>query len=167
MLDKQSYKLREKFNKKLLSFLSLEGVMIQKLNKPIDKYIGDEFKKFTQNASNISDWAKRNRLISKKNPEWKSISEALKLWTGLAAFISKAKIEEGDDYLKEIDTYEINVKKIYENGKETFLMGNKGTIGQMETAYMHILCYNLAEHARITFKRHGVGIGVFNLQGYK
>ena len=125
MLDKQLYQLRETFNMKLLSFLSAEKVMIWKLNKPIDKYIGEELKRFTQNASNISDWAKRNRLISRKNPEWKSMSETLTLQAGLAAFISKAKIEEGDDYLKEIDKFEINVKFFYEHGKELFLMGNK------------------------------------------
>ena len=32
---------------------------------------------------------------------------------------------------------------------------------------MHILRYNLATLAKITFRRHKVGIAVFTLQGYK
>ena len=32
---------------------------------------------------------------------------------------------------------------------------------------MHILHYNIAHFARITFKRHELGVGVFTLQGYE
>ena len=33
--------------------------------------------------------------------------------------------------------------------------------------YLHLLRFNIAQHARITYDQHKVGIGIFNLQAYK
>ena len=95
------------------------------------------------------------------------MAAALKLWVKIHEFITKAKIEEGDEYEKEIKQFEILVKQFYEYGRTTFLASKAGEIGSMETSYMHILRYNLATLAKVTFERHKVGIGVFTLQGYE
>ena len=58
-----------------------------------------------------------------------------------------------------------NLKYYYDYGRTTFLASKGGVIGSLETSYMHILRYNLATIAKITFKRHKVGLGVFTLQG--
>jgi hypothetical protein len=40
-------------------------------------------------------------------------------------------------------------------------------IGGKETSYVHILRFVIGPLARLAFERHGVGIGVFTLQGYE
>ena len=95
------------------------------------------------------------------------MAAALKLWVKICEFIIKAKIDDGDDYEEQIKQFEILVKQFYEYGRTTFLASKAGVIGSMETSYMHILRYNLATLAKITFRRHKVGIGVFTLQGYE
>jgi len=165
MLDKHTYKLREKFSKKLMDFLTDKKVMIWKLNKPIDSYIGDELKKFLKNAGKLVAWATDNKLCSRTNPEWKNMCEALKLWPSIYDFVLKAKVD--NNYLNEIKTFKKNVKKFYNYGRYSFLCGDDGVDGQMETAYMHILRYNIAHFAKLTFDRHKLGVGVFTLQGYE
>ena len=61
----------------------------------------------------------------------------------------------------------MEVKQFYEYGRTTFLASRYGEIGSLETSYSHILRFNLAALARITYKQHKVGIGVFTLQGYE
>ena len=91
--------------------------------------------------------------------------EALKLWLSIYEFVLKAKVD--NSYLDEVATFEKNVKQLYDCGCKSFFLGDDGTKGQMETAYMHILRFHIARFARITFKRHGLGVGVFTLQGYE
>ena len=91
----------------------------------------------------------------------------LKLWIKIHGFVTKAKIEAGDDYEEEIKQFEALVNQFYEYGRTTFLTSKAGAISSIETSYMHILRCNLATLAKVTFRRHGVGIGVFTLQGYK
>ena len=80
-------------------------------------------------------------------------------------FIIKPKIDDGDDYEEEIKQVEILVKQPYEYDRTTFLALKAGVIDSLETSYMHILWYNLATLAKITFRRHKVGIDIFTLQG--
>ena len=76
----------------------------------------------------------------------------------------KAKV--GPDYLDEVKVFEKNAKVFFEAGKKSFL-SNGTNIGAKETSYMHILRYITGPLAKLTFERHGVGIGVFTLQGYE
>ena len=63
----------------------------------------------------------------------------------------------------------MEVKQFYEYGRITFLASRSGEIGSLEMSYLHILRFNLAELAQITYTRHKVSIGVFTLQfqGYE
>ena len=62
----------------------------------------------------------------------------------------------------------MEVKQFYEYGRTTsFASRYFGEIGSLETSYSHIQRFNLAELAKITYKQHKVGIGVFTLQGYE
>ena len=41
------------------------------------------------------------------------------------------------------------------------------SIGDEETLYMHALRFYIPVIAKVTFDRHGVGIGIFNMQGFE
>ena len=76
----------------------------------------------------------------------------------------KAKVD--DNYLDEAEVFEEKAELFYESGKKSFL--SEGTIIRgKETSYVHILRFIIGPLARLTFERHGVGIGVFTLQGYE
>ena len=79
MLEQQSFEVQEAFSEELMDFLSGEQLLIWKLDKPIDSFIGGELKLFSKNASKIASWASENDLISGTNPEWANIAVALKL----------------------------------------------------------------------------------------
>ena len=155
----------EKFDLQLSEFLTAEELYIWKNAKSLDLYDGDELKKFTKNASKLATWMQTSGVVSMDDEEWNSMSKALKLWTYIESFLLKAKIDDKEDYLREIQKFECSVKQFYDHGSDTFLMSAQGIEGGRETVYMHILQFNIAKHAKETFERHGLGIGIFNLQG--
>ena len=54
----------------------------------------------------------------------------------------------------------------YKVGAKSFLTEGS-TIGNEETFYMHALRFYTPAIAKITFDRHGLGIGIFNMQGFE
>ena len=90
---------------------------------------------------------------------------SLELWPDIQTFLFKAKVNS--DYLEEVDKFERDVANFYEYGAKTFLSNRKGDEGGKESVYLHLLRFNIAQHARITYDQHKVGIGIFNLQAYK
>ena len=68
--------------------------------------------------------------------------------------------------MDEVQFFEEMAEEFYEAGKESFLSEGT-TIRGKETSYVHILRFVSGPLARLTFERHGVGIGVFTLQGYE
>ena len=99
--------------------------------------------------------------------EWKALLQALPLWSSLSDFVLKAKIEDGEDYLQQVDNFETQVKQFYLYGKDSFLTNRYGTIGGAESTYMHILRFNIATFARQCYRDHKLGIGIFSVQGFK
>ena len=97
--------------------------------------------------------------------EWPAILNALELWPDIQQFLFRAKVNS--NYLKEVEKFQSDVEKFYEYGAETFLSNKKGDEGGKESVYLHLLRFNIATHAKITYERHGVGIGIFNLQSYE
>jgi len=164
MLLKQPDYVQDEFQKKLLDFLQPAEVMIWKLDKPVNTYLGLELKTFTQKGSLIAAWAQEISLVSNKDTKWTALCKALKLWADCYKFLVKAKVEEGNDYEEEIKTYEKNMIELYRCGAKTFFKKN-GTVGPGETVYFHMLLCQVPYWARKTYARHGVGIGVFTLQG--
>jgi hypothetical protein len=167
MLEQLSFEVQQEFSVELLGFLTEEQLLIWEMDKPIDSYIGGELKLFSKNAFKIASWASENDLVSATNLEWTNFAAAFNLWEEMHAFITKAEVKEDDDYEQEIKKFEVEVKQFYEYGRTTFLASKSGVIGSLETSYSHILRFNLAQLARITYQRHKVGIGVFTLQGYE
>ena len=59
-----------------------------------------------------------------------------------------------------------NLKLFYKVGAKSFLTGGS-TIGDQETFYMNALRFYIPVINRITFDKHGVGVGIFNMQGFE
>ena len=87
--------------------------------------------------------------------------QALPLWSSLSDFVLKAKIEDGEDYLQQVDNFETQVKQFYLYGKDSFLTNRYGTIGGAESTYMDILRLNIATFARQCYRDQKLGIGIF------
>ena len=96
---------------------------------------------------------------------WAAMLNSLELWPDMKTFLFKAKVNS--DYLEEVDKFERDVANFYEYGAKTFLSNRKGDEGGKESVYLHLLRFNIAQHARITYDQHKVGIGIFNLQAYE
>ena len=92
-----------------------------------------------------------------------NIIEALQLWKKLWLFvsISKIKTEERDAYQLAISQYNLNAKRFYEVGTKYFSTGVN--TGNEETFYMHVLRSYIPKIAHITFDKHSIGVGIFNM----
>ena len=60
----------------------------------------------------------------------------------------------------------MNLSRFYKVGAKSFLTGGS-TAGNEETFHMHALQFYIPELVKITFDRHGLGIGIFNMQGFE
>jgi hypothetical protein len=164
LLAKCSVFVRESFNTKLALFLSSTQNVMWRSKDPLSLFRGKDLFKFIDNAKELAQWAEREKLCGKKSIEWTNFCICLKLWPDLYKFLVKAKVD--NNYVDEVQFFEEMAEEFYEAGKELFL--SEGTTnGGKETSYVHILRFVTGPLARLTFERHGVGIGVFTLQGYK
>ena len=76
--------------------------------------------------------------------------------------------QDAEVYKKTLLHFELNLKFFYKAGASTFL--SKSSIskdGNDETFYCHSLRYYMIEIAIITFEKHKVGVGIFNMQGFE
>ena len=74
-------------------------------------------------------------------------------------------MEDASEHEVELKQFEDNVKLLYEYGSRSFL--TKTTVGDQETFYTHTLWYYMPHLARETYCKHGIGLGVFTMQGFE
>ena len=146
----------------MYEFLDDEEMLIWKLNKPIDSYDGTELRKFTKNFGFLSKQIQQRKLVSLRDEKWNALIKVMSLQTSLSNFVLKARIEDGDDYLQLVDTFEAQVKQFYLYGKDLFLSDRFGTEGGAESTYMHILRFNIATFARQCYRDHKLGIDIYS-----
>ena len=100
--------------------------------------------------------------------EVNSMKEALELWLKLFKFLGITYITNEDKYKNDLLQFELNLKRFYTVGTRTFLSSQQMIVdGREESFYCHALCYYMIEIAKVTFERHRVGIGIFNMQGFE
>ena len=68
-------------------------------------------------------------------------------------------------YLQKINDYENIVKTLYTVGDKLFLTDKEE--GDRETIYTHVCQYYITKIARLTFEMYGLGVGIFNMQGFE
>lgn len=91
--------------------------------------------------------------------------ESLKLWIQLSRFINIVEVPDVDEYRKELQQFKVNVVNFYAHAKLSFL--DQSDPGSNETFYCHVLRCYLAPIAEETLEHHGVGLGVFTMQGFE
>ena len=91
--------------------------------------------------------------------------EGLGLWKEISKFIHTTKVEDCARYELEMTRFEMNVRSFYECGSKTFL--TQTTCGDRETFYLHCLRFYLPEIMHTTWDEHGLGLGVFTMQGFE
>ena len=105
-----------------------------------------------------------------------NLIEALKLWIKISTFIKRDKIysnkydellkkEKIQLYVNDMDKFNDWVEKFYSYGNNTFMKLVKN--GDSETFYLHTLRFYMPDIIRDTWELHGVGVGIFSMQGFE
>ena len=59
------------------------------------------------------------------------------------------------------------LQKVYDFGAKTILTKNPANPGDDETFYLHVLRFYLPQIAKKTMEDHGIGLGIFSMQGFE
>jgi hypothetical protein len=93
----------------------------------------------------------------------KQLVGALMLLPGIFKFLNQSFISVSDrEYLKSLTQFETDVREFVQLGRSSFLLEEND-----ETFYLHTLCHYLPVHAKLTFQRHRLGLGIFTMQGFE
>ena len=130
--------------------------------KNFSSFQGTELALFVANTNRIKEWFEET---FESTNEVEDTKNALQVWVELFKFLGTTYVEDGDCYKLEMKKFEENLQKFYDCGSRTFL-SSKGS-GDEETFYTHALRFYMPVIARMTFERHGVGVGIFNMQGFE
>ena len=159
-MDEQSDDIRKQFLREVLSkFWNEFHLLVWKTGRKFSSFQGNELALFVANIELINQFLQTNLVPTSSVT---SILEGLKLWVELFSFLGKSRIDTGMDYLNEVDKYEKNVSSFYKAGKRTY-HAKGGIEGEDESCYMHVMRFYIPQMARITFERHNLGIGIFNM----
>ena len=82
-----------------------------------------------------------------------------------ASYSEEVKLTKRQQYERDIDTFKGSVKNLYTCGANTFLSTTRK--GDRETIFFHALRCYLPTLATETYNNHGVGLGVFSMQGFE
>ena len=159
VLMKQSITLRKDFTNDVLRlFWAKFHVYCWNNSLNFSSFKGDELSKFVKNSDSISHF-----LLDKTipNDETRNLVGALTILRPIFKFMSITYIENESAYLKDLNHFKKNVRLLFKYGKDTFLAGGDVTF------YFHCIRFYLPQLADLTFKRHKLGLGIFNMQGFE
>jgi len=121
---------------------------------------GKELFRFLDNIGLVTTFL-TNRMGESRRV--KTLVEALNLLPRMIKFLCMSYINETDEeYLTLLHQFSEDTRNFIKNGRLTFLIDE-----QDETFYVHTLCYYMPVHAKITFERHRLGLGIFTMQGFE
>ena len=133
--------------------------------KSFSSFSGNELAIFVGHTTKIIEFIKEQLVVT---PKVDDISKALQLWHDIFHFLGLSFIKEGEEaeYENRLVEFNIRLKLFYSCGGRTFL-SKPGRIGSQETFYTHALRFYIPRIAKITYDRHGVGVGIFTMQGFE
>ena len=134
--------------------------------KSFSSFMGNEIALFVASIKDIVLFL-NNTFVSSQHLD--DICLGLNLWVKIFKFLGKTYIieNEEEEYKNEMkEMFNVDLKQFYKVGCRTFL-SKPGVHGSEETFYMHTLRFYVPKLSKITFDRHGTGIGVFNMQGFE
>ena len=162
----QSSEVMDDFCTKVLrTFWKDYHLYVWKNKKNFASFLGNEIALFVGNTNAIIRFMDDNL---ESTVEVDSMKEALQLWLKLFKFLGLTYITNEDEYKNDLLQFELNLKRFYTVGARTFLSSQQMIVdGREESFYCHALRYYMIEIAKVTFERHRVGIGIFNMQGFE
>ena len=164
MLTNSNGKIKRKFYNKLREFWEDGHVLLWRLNKSFNSFIGCELQQFSAHARWLGKWMKEEKLISIGRPDFVAMCDALILWTDIEFFLKRGRIHNLPAYEEHMKKFNKNVDKFYEAGTKCFLNDGK-KLGGNESAYLHTLKFYMKDIVQITWDRHSCGPGIFTMQG--
>ena len=124
---------------------------------------GNEIALFVANIPVIIEFLNNNFI---ETSELKSLVKSLNLWVEIFRFLGVTHVRNEEEYSSSIQKFKVNVIEFYKYGEHTFL-SSPGRPGKEETFYTHALRFYLPSIVEITFERHQLGVGIFNMQGFE
>ena len=159
VMMKQSIALRKDFTNDVLKlFWAKFHVYCWNNSLNFSSFKGDELSKFVQNADIISNFL-LDKTIS--TDETRSLVGALTILRPIFKFMSITYVDNASAYLNDLQQFKNNVQLLFKHGKHTFLGGCNVTF------YFHCLRFYMPQLADVTYKRHKLGLGIFNMQGFE
>ena len=140
-------------------------LFVWKNKKDFSSFVGNELALFVGNTTRVVKFLSDN--FEDNNEQVNDIKEGLKLWLKIFKFLGISVIQNRDEYKNEMKDFEENVKKFYDSGSRTFLSSVGSTDGKDETFYSHALRFYMIDITKVTFEKHGLGVGIFNMQGFE
>ena len=119
---------------------------------------GTELGRFVLCLPNVTSFIKTHLELT---DEVTSFIGALEVTKEIFSFMSQSYIEmTHEEYEISLEDFKKNLEVFYNHGKKTFLQEN-------ESFYMHCLRFYVPRLAEKTFRKHQLGIGIFNMQGFE
>ena len=159
---KQTIPVQVMFNDVISSFWGEFKCTHWLLNRPLAKFKGPELLEFVKNIPKVNTFL-TTHLGHSEEARW--IVEGLGAWHEISPFLVIAHIEDKLLYIGKMYKFELDVRKFYKAGANTFL--SKKYVGDEENFYCHCLRLYMPVFARKTFEIHGTGIGIFTMQGFE
>ena len=162
----QSTDLLDQFiNDVLKKFWNDFHLYVWKNKKNFSSFLGNELALFVANTQSIVSFLESNFV---QTNEIEDMKKSLLLWVEIFKFLGMTVVQNGDTYKNEqVNKFEDNLKEFYDCGSRTFLSSQGTTNGNEETFYSHALRFYMMDIVNVTFERHKVGVGIFNMQGFE
>ena len=131
-------------------------------NKEFNSFKGHEIAQFLFNTKEMVSFLQMTFEI---NEHLADLCNCLLLWEEISEFLHITKVDNAGIYNQKLEKFEKNVELWYLAGKDIFL--TRLTPGDSETFYQHVVRFYMPDIAKITFERHGLGVGIFTMQGFE
>ena len=161
-INKQSHETIQEFSKVLLTFWGDYHVCLWRLNKVFTSFNGNEIKDFIYGIPFILMFLNKSFEIT---DELKLIQDGLWAWYNIVPFFNIVQYENEDHFKESNSKFEFDLKIFYAAGAKTFF--TKRNTGDLENPYSHVLRFYLPKHAKTTWDRHQLGLGIFSMQGFE
>ena len=164
MLNQSTDLLDQFINDVLKNFWRDFHLYVWKNKKNFSSFLGNELALFVANVQSIVAFLELNFV---ETNEIEDIKKSLLLWVQIFKFLGITVVRNSDTYNNEVNKFEANLKEFYDRGSRTFLSTEGTTNGNEETFYSHTLRFYMMDIVKVTFERHKVGVGIFNMQGFE
>ena len=158
ILKQSSASIKAFTNDVLKSFWSNYHIYCWNNNFSFSSFKGNELALFVLHSSKVAEFLEEKYMST---DAISNLIGALRILPPIFKFITTSYIENKEEYEMKMKQYEIHVKDLYRFGKHTFLDHEDVTF------YFHCLRFYFPQIAREVYTKHGLGMGIFSMQGFE